>query len=232
MQGWNGMERDKERAREGEGEPCPSLSTPRWAGHARPRPATHPLSPTASCQALTDCCTKRAHSLSLSLSPNPFTLFQRRRRASRSDSSRVRMSPSRTGPLTLRMINRFWSSRNLTRTWVTCERRAEGRRDERRLSEEVGRSECLFRVRNGRPSLRLRASRLPGQHCRLALACVPQGPGGRGARPGRRDGAAREALARAAAATLVSFSLPSLTWPREPVRPMTFMTMASLMGES
>ena len=29
-------------------------------------------------------------------------------------------SPSRTGPLTLRMIRRFWSSRNFTRTWVTC----------------------------------------------------------------------------------------------------------------
>jgi hypothetical protein len=27
--------------------------------------------------------------------------------------------PSRTGPLTLRMIKRFWSSKNLTRTWVT-----------------------------------------------------------------------------------------------------------------
>lgn len=43
-------------------------------------------------------------------------------RASRSDSMRVRMSPSRTGPLTLRMMRRFWSSRNLTRTWVTCPR--------------------------------------------------------------------------------------------------------------
>lgn len=32
-------------------------------------------------------------------------------------------SPSRTGPLTLRIIRRFWSSRNLTRTWVTCWRR-------------------------------------------------------------------------------------------------------------
>lgn len=30
------------------------------------------------------------------------------------------MSPSRTGPFTLRMIRRFWSSRNLTRTCVTC----------------------------------------------------------------------------------------------------------------
>ena len=29
-------------------------------------------------------------------------------------------SPSRTGPFTLRMMRRFWSSRNLTRTWVTC----------------------------------------------------------------------------------------------------------------
>lgn len=40
--------------------------------------------------------------------------------ASRSDSSRVRMSPSRTGPLTFLMIRRFWSSKNFTRTWVTC----------------------------------------------------------------------------------------------------------------
>lgn len=29
-------------------------------------------------------------------------------------------APSRTGPFTLRMMRRFWSSRNLTRTWVTC----------------------------------------------------------------------------------------------------------------
>ncbi|KAG6553091.1 hypothetical protein Mapa_005428 [Marchantia paleacea] len=40
--------------------------------------------------------------------------------ASRSDSSRVRMSPSRTGPLTFLMMRRFWSSKNFTRTWVTC----------------------------------------------------------------------------------------------------------------
>lgn len=46
--------------------------------------------------------------------------LHRRRRASRSDSSRVSTSPSRTGPLTLRMIWRSWSCRNLTRTWVTC----------------------------------------------------------------------------------------------------------------
>ena len=38
-------------------------------------------------------------------------------RASRSDSSNVRMSPSRTGPFTLRMIDRLDSSRNSTRTW-------------------------------------------------------------------------------------------------------------------
>lgn len=42
--------------------------------------------------------------------------------ASRSDSRRVRISPSLTGPFTLRMMRRFWSSRNLTRTWVTCPR--------------------------------------------------------------------------------------------------------------
>ena len=29
-------------------------------------------------------------------------------------------APSRTGPLTLRMISRSWSSRNFTRTCVTC----------------------------------------------------------------------------------------------------------------
>ncbi|KAI8835585.1 hypothetical protein BJ741DRAFT_607300, partial [Chytriomyces cf. hyalinus JEL632] len=29
------------------------------------------------------------------------------------------MSPSRTGPLTLRTIEREWSSMNSTRTWVT-----------------------------------------------------------------------------------------------------------------
>lgn len=38
--------------------------------------------------------------------------------ASRSDSSRVRMSPSRTGPFTLRMMERCDSSRNSTRTCV------------------------------------------------------------------------------------------------------------------
>lgn len=37
--------------------------------------------------------------------------------ASRSDSSNVKMSPSRTGPFTLRMMDRFVSSRNSTRTW-------------------------------------------------------------------------------------------------------------------
>lgn len=42
----------------------------------------------------------------------------RNRRASRSDSSRARRSPSRTGPLTLRMMERLASSRNSTRTWV------------------------------------------------------------------------------------------------------------------
>lgn len=46
----------------------------------------------------------------------------RRRRASRSHSSRVRMSPSRTGPLTLRTRVRSLSwpvEMNSTRTWVT-----------------------------------------------------------------------------------------------------------------
>jgi len=38
--------------------------------------------------------------------------------ASRSDSSSVNMSPSRTGPFTLRMIDRFDSSINSTRTCV------------------------------------------------------------------------------------------------------------------
>merc|ERR1712189_105232 len=38
--------------------------------------------------------------------------------ASLSDSRRVRISPSLTGPFTLRMIERFVSSMNSTRTWV------------------------------------------------------------------------------------------------------------------
>lgn len=38
--------------------------------------------------------------------------------ASRSDSRRVRISPSRTAPFTLRMICRFCSPRNSTFTWV------------------------------------------------------------------------------------------------------------------
>ena len=37
-------------------------------------------------------------------------------RASRSDSSKARMSLSRTGPFTLRMIEREVSSKNSTRT--------------------------------------------------------------------------------------------------------------------
>merc|ERR1719167_1594644 len=40
--------------------------------------------------------------------------------ASLSDSRRVRISPSLTGPFTLRMIERFVSSMNSTRTWVHC----------------------------------------------------------------------------------------------------------------
>lgn len=40
-------------------------------------------------------------------------------RASRSDSSRARISFSRTGPLTLRMMLREVSSMNSTRTWIT-----------------------------------------------------------------------------------------------------------------
>ena len=40
--------------------------------------------------------------------------------ASLSDSRRVRMSPSRTGPLTFLMIWRFCSPKNSTRTWVHC----------------------------------------------------------------------------------------------------------------
>lgn len=46
----------------------------------------------------------------------------RRRLASRSDSRRVNTSPSRTGPFTLRIMLRWVSSRNSTRTWVTCPR--------------------------------------------------------------------------------------------------------------
>ena len=42
-----------------------------------------------------------------------------KRRASRSHSSKHRISPSRTGPLTLRMMERLGSSRKNTRTWVT-----------------------------------------------------------------------------------------------------------------
>lgn len=38
--------------------------------------------------------------------------------ASRSDSNKVRRSPSRTGPLTFLMICRFSSPRNSTLTWV------------------------------------------------------------------------------------------------------------------
>ena len=40
--------------------------------------------------------------------------------ASLSDSSRVKISPSRTGPLTFRMICRFCSPKNSTFTWVHC----------------------------------------------------------------------------------------------------------------
>lgn len=40
--------------------------------------------------------------------------------ASLSDSRRVRMSPSRTGPLTFLIIDRLESSRKSTLTWVHC----------------------------------------------------------------------------------------------------------------
>lgn len=75
----------------------------------------------------------------LSLFPREFACAYRRRLASRSDSSRQRMSFSRTvmsplvcggfvqqagracvpGPLTLRMMERVWSFMNSTRHWVT-----------------------------------------------------------------------------------------------------------------
>lgn len=40
-------------------------------------------------------------------------------RASRSDSKSAKMSLTRTGPLTFRMMDRLESSMNSTRTWVT-----------------------------------------------------------------------------------------------------------------
>uniref|UniRef100_A0A452GSZ5 Uncharacterized protein n=1 Tax=Gopherus agassizii TaxID=38772 RepID=A0A452GSZ5_9SAUR len=43
---------------------------------------------------------------------------QRNRLAARSDSSNVRTSPSRTGPVTFRMMDLLVSSMNSTRTWV------------------------------------------------------------------------------------------------------------------
>lgn len=90
------------------------------------------------------CSTSRP----LLVSPDHRENVYRRRRASRSDSSKHRMSSSRTrkqvsinsrlptcledrfdfqvfrivdipGPLTLRIIERVWSSMNSTRTWVT-----------------------------------------------------------------------------------------------------------------
>ena len=48
----------------------------------------------------------------------PIKFHYRNLLASRSDSIKVRMSPSRTGPLTLRMMERLDSSRNSTRTCV------------------------------------------------------------------------------------------------------------------
>ena len=45
---------------------------------------------------------------------------QRNLLASLSDSSRARMSPSLTGPLTFLVICRLLSSINCTLTWVTC----------------------------------------------------------------------------------------------------------------
>ena len=45
---------------------------------------------------------------------------QRNLRASLSDSNRVSTSPSRTGPLTFRMMERLVSSINSTRTCVHC----------------------------------------------------------------------------------------------------------------
>jgi hypothetical protein len=54
--------------------------------------------------------------------PRPFPLAYLSLLASRSDSSKQRISSSRIGPLTLRMIERVVSSMNSTRTWVTLPR--------------------------------------------------------------------------------------------------------------
>jgi hypothetical protein len=53
------------------------------------------------------------------------------------------MSPSRTGPFTLRIIWRFWSSRNFTRTWVTCEEIAQVGGTGRENSDECRRFSAL-----------------------------------------------------------------------------------------
>lgn len=56
----------------------------------------------------------------------------------RNGAARAPRSPSRTGPFTLRMIRRFWSSRNLTRTCVTCG--AGGRGTAERRQTETARA--------------------------------------------------------------------------------------------
>ncbi len=80
------------------------------AGQHPSRPGLHHLK---------QCCGRvPANRPSLALA-KPSWGTQRSRRASRSHSRSVRVSPSRTGPLTLRMMERLVSSMNSTRTWVT-----------------------------------------------------------------------------------------------------------------
>ena len=129
---------------------------------------------------------------------------------------RRRCSPSRTGPLTLRMIRRFWSSRNLTRTCVTCTTKSAWTHPK---SEILG---------GGTPA---RCGRMPDRVCRPAApwcAALQQ--------PCCRHGLAPPAVRRpprAAAAWCPrsTDAAPLLrTCPRLPVRPMTFITIASFTG--
>ncbi|ELK31075.1 hypothetical protein MDA_GLEAN10003674 [Myotis davidii] len=87
-------------------------------------PFPHPPPPRALTQGLpkppsTSRGSSRAGSVPSSRYCTHQAPVQRSLRASRSDSSRVSTSPSRTGPFTLRMMERLVSSMNSTRTYGT-----------------------------------------------------------------------------------------------------------------
>lgn len=104
------------------------------------------------------------------------------RRASRSDSSRTRMSSWRTGPLTFRTMDRVGSSRNSTRT---CGRRKAAQKNAQILRCRV-RAHC---VRQGQGFRQLRSA--PGCIRSAPASPHPESQSGRGRASPLRVGSGR-----------------------------------------